>query len=328
MNFNNAPIKQYSLHSGLKVIMYHYVRDIEKGYFKNLNALATKEFAYQIKYFNKNYHIISVEDLIAYIEEDKALPDNATILTFDDGYIDHYEQAMTTLKKHQITGAFYTPIEAIENRKLLDVNCIHAILSEVTNRKLLMDKVVNLISDFKDHFKLHNIQHFVDRYHVKGRYDDADTVFVKQMLQRVLPKDLRKIILDQLLLDHVQLDFDNIADLFYMKEQHLKELAQEGHHIGVHGHKHLSLNTLSREEQIGEIHTSLDYLRKVNVLPKKWSICYPYGHYNEDTLQILKDLDCSLGFVDNSDKEIIDIKKSHLLINRLDTNLFPKGVNQ
>jgi hypothetical protein len=57
-----------------------------------------------------------------------------------------------------------------------------------------------------------------------------------------------------------------------------------------------------------------------------WSICYPYGNYNDDTIALLKDNGCKLGLTTR-----VDLADTTLTTNdavyklpRLDTNDLPK----
>ena len=60
--------------------------------------------------------------------------------------------------------------------------------------------------------------------------------------------------------------------------------------------------------------------------PKYLSVCYPYGAYNLQTLNILREFDFKIGFT--TKVNLADLKNSDLLeIPRLDTNDLPKDAN-
>ena len=58
-----------------------------------------------------------------------------------------------------------------------------------------------------------------------------------------------------------------------------------------------------------------------------WTMCYPYGGYNIETVEILKKYNCQLGFADDR----IDIANlstdNRFALPRLDTNDFPFEAN-
>ena len=67
------------------IVMYHYVREIKKSKYPNLKGLEYNEFKRQIDYFEKNFNILS-NDQISEILVSKKIPKKKSILlTFDDG---------------------------------------------------------------------------------------------------------------------------------------------------------------------------------------------------------------------------------------------------
>ena len=109
--------------------MYHYVRPIEGSLYPGIKGLELDLFRQQLDQFEEEYTFITVDDLISATKTNNALPANACLLTFDDGYMDHYEYVLPELVRRDIQGAFFPPSAAIMNNKLLDVNAIHHILA-------------------------------------------------------------------------------------------------------------------------------------------------------------------------------------------------------
>ena len=125
----------------VNIVMYHYVRPLKKSKYPRLKALELKEFYNQIDFFKKNSNIISEQDFNLIIEEKKIPKKPSILLTFDDGYKDHYNYVFPYLIKNKISGSFYPPQKTIENKMVLDVNKIHFILEKEPNVK----KILNLI---------------------------------------------------------------------------------------------------------------------------------------------------------------------------------------
>ena len=74
----------------LTIVMYHYVRPLALTRFPKINGLDLPLFEQQLGYLAKYYSLISMEDLIDAIENRCQLPPRPALLTFDDGYLDHY----------------------------------------------------------------------------------------------------------------------------------------------------------------------------------------------------------------------------------------------
>ena len=71
----------------LTIIMYHYVRKIINSKYPGIKGLEISSFKKQLDFLEKNFNIIKPIDLI----QNKSLPDNSCLLTFDDGFKDHID---------------------------------------------------------------------------------------------------------------------------------------------------------------------------------------------------------------------------------------------
>lgn len=86
--------------------MYHYVRNLKDSRFPEIKGLDVSEFEEQIKYLMKHYKIISIEEVIECLDNKRNLPENSVLLTFDDGYKDHYTYVLPVLIKYNIKELF------------------------------------------------------------------------------------------------------------------------------------------------------------------------------------------------------------------------------
>lgn len=85
------------------VLNYHMV-----GTLYHALCVTPSEFDEQMAYLaEKGYHTISPDDLIAYLKEGKQLPTNPILITFDDGYVDNYQNAYPILKKYGFTATIF-----------------------------------------------------------------------------------------------------------------------------------------------------------------------------------------------------------------------------
>ncbi|HHY72238.1 MAG TPA: polysaccharide deacetylase family protein [Bacillus bacterium] len=94
-------------------------------------------------------------------------------------------------------------------------------------------------------------------------------------------------ILDILKEKNVQAIFFWQSKLFY-DERPWKRVVAEGHLIGSHAYNHKNLTKLNKEQQFEQIKYSIDKMERII----KTKIRYfrpPFGQYNEDTMDILKD---------------------------------------
>ena len=314
------------MNSKATIIMYHYVRDLKHNRYPDIKGLDVKLFKEQIIFLRKNYNIITMETLIDSINNNLSLPEKSVLLTFDDAYSDHFEYVFPILDEYKIQGSFYPPAKTIIENKILDVNKIHFILASENNKSKIIDEIKAELNKYR---KDYNLPSFIDYYKklaVQNRFDTADVIFIKRMLQVELDESIRNKITDKIFKKFVGIDESSFCKELYMKIDQLKCMARNGMHIGSHGYDHYWLSSIDRSSQRAEIIKSLDFLKKIGVETKKWTMCFPYGDYNEITLDLLKENKCSLGLT--TKVNIADFKKHNkFTLPRLDTNDLPKDGN-
>ncbi len=92
------------------ILMYHYVStppDPSDTLRRDL-SVTPEQFASHLAYLTENgYETISLYDLALALQTDVPLPEKPIILTFDDGYADHYTNAYPLLREYGCTGTFF-----------------------------------------------------------------------------------------------------------------------------------------------------------------------------------------------------------------------------
>jgi len=84
------------------ILSYHEIADKSKT-LDATYAVTPSNFEQQINWLMKNgYNFISVDDILKYRKDKKALPPKAVLITFDDGYSSIYTNAYPILKKYKI----------------------------------------------------------------------------------------------------------------------------------------------------------------------------------------------------------------------------------
>lgn len=313
----------YKITQYLTIIIYHYIRDLPNTHYPDIKGLLTSKFIGQLDYLQKYYNIISMEDCInAYLNKNK-LPPNACLLTFDDGFIDHYTNAFPILMKKGLTGAFFPPAKAIQEEVLLDIHKIHFILANTKDYKQLVNEIFDLIDIYKESDDLPNREELISKFTIQSRWNPPEIIFIKQLLQHGLPKKLRKSICSELFKEFVTKNEDVFSKELYMSIDQLKLMIESGMYIGGHGYSHDWLGMLSKEMQINEIMKTYEFLKMLyDKPPMNWVMSYPRSSKNETTISILKEYNCTLGLTTIPELAIVD-SNSKFDIPRLDTNDFP-----
>jgi len=304
-------------------VMYHYIRELFETKFPRIKALNTSEFIHQIDFLSKNYQFLTLEDVRCAIKGDKCF-EKGVVLTFDDGYGDHYNNVFPILNKLGIQGWFFPPVNAVTTDAILDVNKIHFILASIPEGEdlinLLLDTTSHLCNDEELKSKLLK---FWKNFNFYDAYDRKEVTFFKHVLQNYLDEDLRNEIVDYLFARFVDEDTTAFSLDLYMNIDQLIEMKDSGMIIGGHGAKHIWLGKGSKNEQINEITKTRKFLEKIND-DEEFVMCYPYGSYNDFTLLECNKQGFDLGLT-TIDGVFDPAIGSPLTIERKDTNCFRKA---
>ena len=303
--------------------MYHYIRDLDNSKYPEIKGLRVTEFDKQLRYIENNYNLVRMKDVIAATRNESDLPEKACLLTFDDGYIDHYLTVFPMLHKRGIGGCFFPSSEVVERKKILDVNKIHFILAGIASKDFILEFINHNISKNKDNYDLLSLDEYLRKYAISNRFDVKEVAYIKTMLQYVLPSKLRDQIICDLFKKYITVDEVGFSDELYVNSIQLKEMHDNGMFIGNHGAGHKWMNTLDRLEQEKEIDEGLKFLRRIGGSTQDWVMAFPYGVWDNQLLEVLKQKGCAIGLT--TEVGVASLNKANpLLLPRLDTNDFPK----
>jgi peptidoglycan/xylan/chitin deacetylase (PgdA/CDA1 family) len=108
------------------IIRYHSVSEVNNLASDGI-TVSPRVFEQQVYYFAKHFRPILMDTLIDCVQNRQPFPENAIVLTFDDGYSDNYDAARI-LKKYGMTGVFYITAGCIESNETFWVSEIHHLL--------------------------------------------------------------------------------------------------------------------------------------------------------------------------------------------------------
>lgn len=321
------------INNNLTIVMYHYVRDLVHSRYPRIHGLQIELFREQVQFLKKNYNFVTVEQILDAYENNSVrdLPEHPVLLTFDDAYKDHFDFVFPYLEHEHIQGAFYAPVKAVTENTVLDVNKIHFILASTPEEKLsqLLGELKYQLDYYRKDWNLHNYDYYFDKLAVANRFDSKEVIFIKRLLQVELDERLRKIITNDVFQKVVGMDEGMFSRELYMSMDQIKCMVDNGMHFGSHGYDHYWLNSLSKDKQKFEIQKSLEFIKEIGGDTDNWTICYPYGAYDEDTISILKENGCKLGMTTRVGVADLEDKQGDVIFKlpRLDTNDLPKSAN-
>jgi len=253
----------------LTVLNYHRIDDIDTGFdtFRPNVSATPSEFARQMEYVSRSYHVISIADLVAFIKRGVSLPAHSALITFDDGYLDNYTNAYPILKKYNLPAVIFLATDFIGTGKPfywdLVAYCFHYTQKDHAN----LPKVGSLS--------------WVDQ-----------TAREKSMLKWIealkkLPELEKQSYVDCLpeILD-VSVPSSHFKTLTISWEQ-ARELTAHGIEMGGHTASHPILTRIGLEQVTSELSISKHRIEEETKQPIL-SMAYPNGQATDFNLEIMK----------------------------------------
>ena len=294
------------------VVMYHYVRNPKGTEFPNLYSRSKEQFSFQVNHLEAEYGFCALDNL-------DASKRSTSLMTFDDGIKDHFENVMPLLKRHGIKAAFFVSSLPLQKPVLLDVHKLQLLLGSQPHGDLF-ESLKRTIGERK----LRTYQDSVDTSKdVAARMEKQDILLFKRLLQRDLEMPLRSEVVRALFGEYFPDDEARIAKEFYMTLSDLREMKDAGMVIGNHTVSHPWLGHLSDEEAQLEIDDCENFLVGEGLMDEDFkTIAYPYGDSSLGVKTHLRNNGYQFAFT-TAPKIWDDSKFDRLSIPRLDTNDVP-----
>lgn len=260
---------------GLYSVNFHRIGCSEDTLFDPCVFSCTKkELDEHIIFFKTHFKIINLQQLSTLLKSNKPIEERLMCITFDDGYIDNYSNALSVLKKHEISASFFIATGLIGNTTVP-----------------WWDKVAYLLKTYSpQQIKLKNWKKAVIK-------TGDEEMFIRNVLTQIkccTTSAQDQISQLELSLGHRQ----GYPNAEFMDWNHLQVLLEEGMEIGAHSHNHDILTKLTEDELFYELSHSKELLEsKLNTQISAFS--YPVGNrstYNEQVIEVLKNNGYELAF--------------------------------
>ena len=118
VGFSHAPVAKVAVNEKVRVptLLYHHLRDLT-GHVSSAQrrwTLSPKKFEAQLEWIAKQgYQPITMAQLVAHLRHGNPLPGRPIIITFDDGWKDHYEVAFPLLQKYNFVATFFVTTDSV-----------------------------------------------------------------------------------------------------------------------------------------------------------------------------------------------------------------------
>jgi peptidoglycan/xylan/chitin deacetylase (PgdA/CDA1 family) len=246
------------------VLMYHYVRpssSSQPGY----HALDIDAFDAQLEHVARRHTAVGWPEVRDALDGRGTLPDDAVLLTFDDGLVDHHRWVLPRLAARAVPGVFFVlarePGDALAVGHALHV--LVAALGVGTAREAVIDRLPPPV----------RLRHAtLEAARVAADPTDPDDAW-RRPLQRELARDAGPAI-DDLVSRHVGPSPD-IAASVYLAPAQLNDLVAAGMTLGGHGVTHPWLDAITVPAARAEVRGSAAWLARRGV--SRPAFAYPYG---------------------------------------------------
>jgi peptidoglycan/xylan/chitin deacetylase (PgdA/CDA1 family) len=224
-------------------------------------------FDLQMKYFSRNFEILSVEELVALIQNSKRLPVKAAVVTFDDGYKDNYLYAYPILKKYSIPATIFLATEHINTGKLFWWDTVkyminHTSLTQISLPEIGVYSLRSLSSKRKSRSDI------IDKLKLLSEEEKNKTIEKLEYMSGVdIPVQIgRKLVLS----------WENI-----------KEMSRGGVSFGAHTVNHPILTKIPLIQARYEISQSKKDIEE-NLQKNVSTFSYPDGELNSELVNLVK----------------------------------------
>ena len=278
---------------GCTIVFYHYVRDVERTPFPCIKALSVADFAAQVDWLQARFEIIDGATFERAVRARTGFDRPTALLTFDDGFVDHYEHCFPLLRSRGLSGIFFLAGATLGDRPaLLNVHRTHFLLSQ-----LGADRFAKEVSAALEGEGVSVPPGRGGEREGVYRYDEAPDVRIKRVLNYETPYAIADSVLSTLFERHVG-ERDAFARALYLTAAQVREMTQGGMTFGFHTETHPVLSRLDRERQRAELCDGPSVIRDLTG-QHAVSFCYPYGFshtYNADTLGVLEECGYTMAF--------------------------------
>lgn len=281
--------------SSLTVFMYHNVTsDANRSWGPWQYAITPTAFNQHISVIADEYNVVAMDDVSSHISDSKyTLPDDAAVITFDDGYRNTLKQAVPILEYYDVPAIVYVTTGLLgDEYGPFEFRLAEALRAQSEQSICISDIDLELPNSVPNSPKraYRTIQQSAKWASVRARAE---------------------------ILDIVEDEVTSGVPMLSMKQ--LKSLSNNkliG--IGAHSHSHIPLTTLQQDELRKQVKRCTTILRSITGSPIK-HFSYPYGAYDANVKRAIENSGIRTSMTTSPHVMFSDdIEKQQLSIPRID----------
>ena len=272
--------------------MFHHFHN--EKHLPSQGSLNSSNFSQMLDWLNGRFNLIGAREYLEKFESAK-LSENDICLSFDDALLCQYDIAIPILKERGINAFFFVYSSIFtDNPDNLEVFRYFRTnnFSGIEDFYYQFFELVE--SELKDSLDQHSqVYSSLNYLNAFPFYTEGDKWF-RYLRDQVLGVQKYEQLMLQLMAAKGFKPNDVIDDL-WMSEDHIKDIANQGHLVGLHSHSHpTQMSKLNYEEQYNEYKKNLDHLN--SIVGDVVCMSHPCGDYNQNTLTVLDEIGIRIGF--------------------------------
>lgn len=247
------------------IVNFHGVTSISGNRFNNRH-LDVNDFERLIIYFKKNFEIVPLKELFEIHSKNQKPAKKTIAITFDDGYINNFTQALPILKKYNVPATFYLISKGLQDESYY----VWPDIIDLIQKNVKQDIILNShVFKFPDFFCVELQKSLVD--FLKSAGSKRDSYVNELVLSFSYYKEIAK-------------QFPELIELIRNSDFH--NYSQEPLiEYGSHTHAHYNLEYLNDEECRFELRESKRIIEEFTG-KKVISLAFPDGSYSKRTIEI------------------------------------------
>ena len=258
----------------VKVIAYHrVVADIVKAEKESIYGIVVSAatFRRHCELLHQAYDVVSLETARHFLDGERKVRRPLAVITFDDGYLDFYEEAFPILNEFGLPATVFLPTEFVGKNKPLAHDRLFWLVKQAIEKSVPISGALIKAGVAEN---------------VAGEFTHSRNLLKLTDLLVFLPNELREKVI-------VELEKD-LGDKFedYPREYQLldwnmvREMSRKGINFGAHTANHVVLPLEDEDSLEREITASKTELER-ELGSKVVSFAYPNGEYNARVRQLI-----------------------------------------
>lgn len=268
------------------VVFYHYIRNNPRH---KVHHLRVTDFNAQVDFLLENMPPLDPDDVVHCIKEGKDIP-QGFLLTFDDGFKEHYDVVYKHLKNRGLRGIFFPSVLPYSMTRVPLANQLQVLIGDL-GLDTLIELIIAKLSESYPALAIRDIP--LSPRQIK-RLDNSRINDLKYFLNFTLSWEISQDIVNDIFTEHIR-DVPSFICENYLSVDDIKEMASGGMVFGGHTISHPYLTKDDKSTKYSEIIDSLRFIRELTG-NHIYSFCYPFGHYDRDCFSILRDAGIKIAF--------------------------------